>query len=222
MANCERSLRLQHVVALRAHSRTGGRAILVIMSLHNRSAVSSIFTELALGAWGLVALLIVANVAARINNFAAITGERYKISDGEHPSQAQSLSAAPSPEHDIRSEAPRAQQSRADPAPHVLETIAPAQPTVEAAPEVVGTVPQPGAQAAPDVRETIAPAQAGPEPPHVVLETIAPAEPPPRPAREVLGTAKAEAKRKKPVTQEEQPLQKQQPLGGDRSFTTNY
>jgi hypothetical protein len=180
------------------------------------------FARPAVGAWGLVALLIVANVVARINIIAAITGERYKISEPEHPSQAQSLPAPPSPEHDIRSEAPRATQPRAETAPNVLETIAPAQPTVEAAPEVVGTVPKFGAEAAPDVLEKIAPAQAGAEPSHEVLETIAPATPSARPAREILGTtAKAAAKqKKKPVTHDDLPVQNKQPIRGDRS--SNY
>lgn len=169
-------------------------------------------------------MLIVANVAARINIIAATTGERYKISEPEHPSQAQSLPAPPSPEHDIRSEAPGATQPRAETAPHVLETITPAQPTVEVAPEVVGTVPQPGTEAASDILETVAPAQAGAKPSHEVLKTIAPAVPPARPAREILGTtAKAEAKRKKkPVTHDEQPVQNQQPIGGDRPSIANH
>ena len=194
------------------------------MSLHNRNAVSSIFTQLALGAWGLVALLIITNVAARIHNFAAIPGERYKISAPEHPSQAQNLPAPPSPEHDIRSEAPRATQPRAETAPHVLETIAPVQGRAEAAPEVVGTVPKPGAEAAPDVLEKIAPGQVGAEPSHEVLETIAPATPRVRPAREILGaTAKAVAKqKKKAVTHDDLPVQNQPPIGGDRPSIPNY
>ena len=148
--------------------------------------------------------------------------ERYNILDPEHPSQAQSLPTALS-EDDIRSEAP-ATQPRAETAPHVLETITPAQPTVEVAPEVVGTVPQPGTEAASDILETVAPAQAGAKPSHEVLKTIAPAVPPARPAREILGTtAKAEAKRKKkPVTHDEQPVQNQQPIGGDRPSIANH
>lgn len=168
-------------------------------------------------------MLIVANVAARINNFAAITGERYKISELEHPSQAQSLPASPSPERDIRSEAPHATQPRAETAPHVLETISPVQGRAEAAPEFMGTVINPGAEAAPDILR-VAPAQPRAEPSHEVLETIAPAESPVRPAREILGaTAKAEPKRKKkPATHNEQPVQNQPPIGGDRPSIPNY
>jgi hypothetical protein len=189
------------------------------MSLHSRDASTPIFTHLAVAAWGFVALLIFANVATRTNNFAAIIGERYKIPKPEHPSQAQSLPTA-APEHDIRPEAQRAAQPKAETALHVQEAISPVQAGVEAAPEFVGTVIKPGTEAAPDV-PGVAPAQRGAEPAHEVLETIAPAEPPVRPAPKISGaTAKADAKRKKKP--DEQPVHNQQPIGGDRPSITNY
>jgi hypothetical protein len=217
------------------------------MSLHNRNAVTPIFARLAEVAWGLVALLIFANVAARINTFAALTSERYKMSEPRHPSRVQNLAPELSPAPDIKLEAPLAAQPGTARLPEIGGTIAPAQQSPEPVPEVRGTLApaQPsgdpglndqqaittgrhGSRPAFEVRETIVPVQPGADGPSATLKTIAPTQSRARPARETVGTiathaARAEAKRNmKPVTRGPQPAEKQTPSADDGTSLTKY
>ena len=81
---------------------------------------------LALGAWVLVALLVVANVALRIGPLALNTSERDELFELlQNPSPTQTLNTARAPVPDTTSEA---------------GPLPPRQPTDQSAPEVLGTI----------------------------------------------------------------------------------
>jgi hypothetical protein len=182
---------------------------------HKHHAVTPVFTHLALGAWGLVALLVVANVAVRINEFAAIAAEDYKVPESRHQSQAQSRSISPSPVA-VKAEEPALTSNPGiAPMPEIVGTITPAQQVPvredsgtlppaqqERVPELPATsAPQQSSgnlgleipktivpQPASEVGEKHAPFQEDVQTPSDTLETIAPAQPRARPIRQAAGT----------------------------------